>query len=60
MNDPKSKPADDDAASGVTWEKAVAFCEWLTEEGRHDLSPADRGGVGVCLPCGHEDAFSCR
>jgi len=31
-NDPKSKPADDDAASGVTWDKAVAFCEWLTKK----------------------------
>jgi sulfatase modifying factor 1 len=31
-NDPKSKPADDDAASGVTWDKAVAFCEWLSKK----------------------------
>jgi len=31
-NDPKSKPADDDAASGVTWEKAMAFCEWLSKK----------------------------
>jgi formylglycine-generating enzyme required for sulfatase activity len=26
--DPKSKPADDDAARGVTWERAVAVREW--------------------------------
>ena len=32
MNDPKSRPADDDAVSGVTWERAVAFCEWLTKK----------------------------
>lgn len=31
-NDPKLKPADDDAASGVTWERAVAFCDWLSKK----------------------------
>ena len=31
-NNPKFKPADDDAVGGVTWEKAVAFCEWLSKK----------------------------
>ena len=29
MRDAKSKPADEDAASGISWHKAVEFCEWL-------------------------------
>ena len=26
-----SKPADDDAASGISWHKAVEFCDWLSK-----------------------------
>jgi sulfatase modifying factor 1 len=29
---PSYKPADDDAASGISWDQAVAFCAWLSEK----------------------------
>ena len=70
-NAPKSKPADDDAVSGVTWEKAVAFCEWLSKkEGKPYRLPTEaeweyacRAGTntlfhtGDTLPDGHQKWF---
>ncbi len=50
MNDPKSKPADDDAVTGVTWEKAVAFCEWLSQ----------KEGKTYRLPTEAEWEYACR
>lgn len=29
-SDAKSRPADDDAASGISWHEAVEFCAWLS------------------------------
>ena len=38
----------------VSWNDAEAFCDWLSrKEGK--LPAADRGGVGVRLPGGHDD-----
>jgi len=38
----KSKPADDDAASGISWHKAVEFCEWLSKrEGKAYRLPTE-------------------
>ncbi|MEL6965307.1 MAG: SUMF1/EgtB/PvdO family nonheme iron enzyme [Pseudomonadota bacterium] len=42
-------------AINVGWDDATAYCVWLSEATA--LPSAERGAVGVCLPCGHGDTL---
>ena len=69
--DEKLKPTDDAAASGISWHKAVEFCEWLSKkEGKTYRLPTEaeweyacRAGTttlfhtGDTLPEGHQKWF---
>ena len=50
LKDSTSKPADEDAASGVSWHKAVEFCEWLSKQ----------EGKTYRLPTEAEWEYACR
>jgi len=68
----KRPPADDEAVCGVTWEQAVAFCDWLSKkEGKPYRLPTEaeweyacRAGTkslfhtGDKLPDGHQNYFA--
>jgi formylglycine-generating enzyme required for sulfatase activity len=70
-NDPRWRPADDEAVAGVTWSQAVAFCDWLSKkEGKPYRLPTEaeweyacRAGTttlfhtGDTLPPGHQKWF---
>ena len=50
-------PAEGRYVINVSWYEAMAFCDWLSQQGRQALPPADRGRVGVRLPRGHGRAY---
>ncbi len=47
--------ADDHPVVNVTWNDVTAFCAWLSEKEGEKSSLAERGAVGVRLPCGDHD-----
>ena len=53
---PVFRRTDEHPVVNVSWNDAVAFCEWLSQKEGPDLPAADGGGVGVCLPGGDDDA----
>ena len=46
---PNHKSPSTAKAISVSWDDAVAFCEWLSQKRGQALSFADRGGMGVRL-----------
>ena len=56
--------SDDHPAHNLCWGEATGLLRGLIsvakgESSRPRLSPADRGGVGICLPCRHAHALWC-
>ena len=42
---------DEHPVVNVSWNDAVAFCKWLSSKEEQNLPPANRGRVGIRLPC---------
>ena len=51
--DDRGLPLDnaDQPAVRVSWNRATAFCEWLSERTGLEITLADRGAMGIRLPC---------
>ena len=47
---------DEHPVVNVSWNDAVAFCKWLSQQGRQDLPTAHGGRVGIRLPCRDDNA----
>ena len=53
---PGFEQTDEHPVVNVSWNDAVAFCEWLSEKESKTYRLPDRGRVGIRLPCRNDDA----
>ena len=56
-NNPSNLQDDDLPVDDVSWDDCQEFLRKLSDERRPCISFADRGGMGICLSGGNDDAF---